>query len=152
MKTTPPFIETEVVPPGEEPNNSSESSSGTDQTKASGGQSRTGNPSNGSTGVGGNLHKPAMFHPLSATLLLTIDLLWTFADWALITWFVTIPLSFLTVFVPTFLVQWRMNGDSPGRAFLKALLLGVLAAVPTAISGTPVGLALLAWAGIRRMR
>jgi hypothetical protein len=38
-----------------------------------------------------------------------------------------------------------------GRAFLFALLLGIVAAVPTSITGTPVGLALLAWTGINKL-
>ena len=89
----------------------------------------------------------APFHPLAATLLIVIDNLWNFADWAVIDWFLTIPLSFLTVFAPTLWIQRHKQGDGWGKAILKALFLGVVAAVPFSVTGTPVGLALLAWAG-----
>ncbi len=92
----------------------------------------------------------APFHPLAATLLLLVDNLWNLADWAVIAWIITIPLSFLTVFLPTFYIQRQSGGDSVRKAFFKALFLGVVAAVPTSITGTPIGLVLLAWAGIRQ--
>ena len=34
-------------------------------------------------------------------------------------------------------------------AAAKALFLGIVAAVPFSVTGTPIGIALLAWAGIR---
>ncbi len=89
------------------------------------------------------------FHPWSAVLLLVVDNLWNLAEFAIIDWFVTVPLSFLFVFTGTFLIQRRRNHDPIGRALAKALFLGAVAAVPFSITGTPVGLALLAWAGIR---
>ena len=91
----------------------------------------------------------APFHPLAAALLLVIDNLWNFADWAVIDWIFTIPLSFITVFVPTLLIQHRKQGDGWGKAIAKAVFLGVVAAVPFSVTGTPVGLALLAWAGLK---
>lgn len=92
------------------------------------------------------------FHPAAAALLLVVDNLWNLADWAVMTWLVTIPLSFISVFAPTFFIQRQMHGDSVSKALAKALFLGVIAAVPTSVSGTPVGLALLAWAGIQHVR
>jgi hypothetical protein len=89
-------------------------------------------------------------HPMAATLLLIVDNLWNLADWMVIDWIITIPLSFLTVFFPTFFIQRFVQRDGLGSAFAKALLLGVIAAVPTSITGTPVGLLLLAWAGIKK--
>lgn len=124
MADAPPPIDVEVIPPDGPGGGPPEADSGT----------RT------------------AFHPLAATLLLAVDNLWLLADWAVLTWIVTIPLSFLTVAVPTFVVQRRNNGDTVGRALLKAIFLGAVAAVPTSVTGTPVGLALLAWAGIRRMK
>jgi len=118
----PPVFDVEVLPPEQTP------------------------PGGSSAGAGANR---VPFHPLAATLLILVDNLWNFADWAVISWIVTIPLCFLTVFLPTFFIQRKKNGDLFGPAFLKALFLGVLAAVPTSITGTPVGLALLAWAGIK---
>jgi hypothetical protein len=89
------------------------------------------------------------FHPWSALLLLVVDNLWNLAEFAVIDLPITVPLCFLCVFAGTFLVQRRRNQDSVGRALAKALFLGVVAAVPFSVTGTPVGLALLAWAGIR---
>ncbi len=88
-------------------------------------------------------------HALSALLLMVVDGLWTVADWAAMAWVITIPLSFLAVFVPTFLVQKMINKDTSGRAATVAMLLGVLAAVPTPIMGTAVGAFLLAVSGLR---
>jgi hypothetical protein len=93
----------------------------------------------------------APVHPLAAVLLLAVDNLWMLADWNAITWIVTIPLSFLTVAVPTFLIQKLVKRDSFFRAARLGLLLGTIAAVPTSLFGTPVGLALLAWTGLNRL-
>lgn len=93
----------------------------------------------------------APIHPLAAILLIVIDNLWNFADWAVIDWVVTIPLSFITVFFPTLLIQRLLKKDRWSRAFGFAVLLGVIAAVPTSVTGTPVGLALLAWTGISKL-
>ncbi len=93
--------------------------------------------------------RPPLFHPWSATLLVAVDNLWALPDFTVIAWFITVPLSFLSVFAGTYLVQRRHGRDSVGHALAKAVLLGAVAAVPTAVTGTPVGLALLAWAGIR---
>jgi hypothetical protein len=82
-------------------------------------------------------------------LLLVADNLWTLAEFAVVSWLLTVPLSFLVVFTGTFQIQRCQGGDSVGRALAKALLLGAIAAVPFSVTGTPVGLALLAWAGIR---
>ena len=90
-------------------------------------------------------------HALSALLLLVVDNLWNMADWAVLDWVVTIPLSFITVFFPVLLIQKLVRRDSFGKAFAYALLLAVIAAVPTSVTGTPVGMALLAWSGISRL-
>jgi hypothetical protein len=92
----------------------------------------------------------APFHPLASTLLLIVDNLWNLADWAAAAWILTVPLSFLSVFVPAVGIQRKLHGDSWIRAFLKGLFLGVVAAVPTSVTGTPIGIALLAWAGMDR--
>ncbi len=90
-------------------------------------------------------------HVLSALLLLVVDNLWNLADWLVIDWIITIPLSFCSVFFPVFVIQKLLKKDSFGRAFALALLLAVIAAVPTSVTGTPVGVALLAWTGIRKL-
>ena len=92
---------------------------------------------------------PAPFHPFSAALLIVVDNLWNLAEWTVIGWLLTIPLSFLSVSVPVFWIQRRQNGDRRRVALAKAVFLGVVAAVPFSVTGTPVGLALLAWAGFK---
>lgn len=93
----------------------------------------------------------APIHALSALILVAVDNLWNLVDWAVVDWIFTIPLSFITVFVPVFLLQKYLKKDSNGRALAFATLLGVLAAIPTSITGTPVGLGLLAWTGLRKL-
>jgi hypothetical protein len=90
-------------------------------------------------------------HPLSAALLIAIDNLWLLADWAVLMWIVTIPLSFFAVCIPVYLVQRHMRGDPPGRAMAIATLLGVLAAIPTSITGSTAGLMVLGYSGLRRI-
>jgi len=89
------------------------------------------------------------FHPWSAALLLAVDNLWSLPDFAVITLAFTVPACFLMVFVGVFFIQRRRRADSVGKALTKAFLLAGIAAIPTSVTGTPVGLALLAWAGIR---
>jgi hypothetical protein len=90
-------------------------------------------------------------HPLSAVLLIAIDNLWLLADWAALLWVVTIPLSFFAVCIPVYLVQKHMRGDPSGRAMAIAALLGVLAAIPTSITGSTAGLMVLGYAGLYRL-
>jgi len=90
-------------------------------------------------------------HPLAAVLLLLVDNLWNLVDWTIIDWIVSIPLSFVMVFVPAVFIQRLLMKDRWLRALGFAALLGVVAAVPTSLTGTPVGLAILAWTGINRL-
>lgn len=90
-------------------------------------------------------------HPLSAIALVIIDNLWMLEEWVVIDWFITIPLCFVSVFFPVFFIQKFLNKDSIGRALAFASLLAVIAAVPTSITGTPVGLGLLAWTGLGKL-
>lgn len=92
----------------------------------------------------------APFHAMSALVLIGVDNLWNLEEFAAPPLMVvTIPLSFLSVLLATAWIQRRFHGDRPRMAWLKALFLAVVAAVPFSVTGTPVGLALLAWAGIR---
>jgi len=91
-------------------------------------------------------------HPGSAGLLVAVDNLWNLADWAVLTWWLTVPMAFLSVFVPTLWMQRRLRRDRWAVALAKALALGLVAAIPTSLTGTPVGMALLAWAGVDRWR
>jgi integral membrane sensor domain MASE1 len=90
-------------------------------------------------------------HALSALILVAVDSLWAIFDWVPPVWVVAIPFCFLAVFVPVFLLQKFLKHDSNGRALAFAMLLGVLAAIPTPITGTPVGLGLLAWTGLGKL-
>jgi integral membrane sensor domain MASE1 len=90
-------------------------------------------------------------HGLSALILVAVDSLWAIFDWVPPVWFVAIPACFAAVFVPTYLIQRHLKQDSKARALTFATILAVLAAIPTPITGTPVGLGLLAWTGIGKL-
>jgi hypothetical protein len=97
------------------------------------------------------VHDPAPIHSLSALILVAVDSLWAIFDLLPPTWLLAIPGCFLAVFIPTYLIQKNLKNDSTGRALTFATLLAVLAAIPTPITGTPVGLGLLAWTGLGRL-
>lgn len=90
-------------------------------------------------------------HALSALILVAVDSLWAVFDWLPPAWIVAIPACFAAVFVPTYLIQRHLKNDSAGRAITFASILAVLAAIPTPITGTPVGLGLLAWTGLGKL-
>jgi len=90
-------------------------------------------------------------HALSALILVAVDSLWIPGEFFMPVWIVAIPACFAAVFIPTFLIQRHLKNDSKGRALTFATVLAVLAAIPTPITGTPVGLALLAWTGLGRL-
>lgn len=119
----PPFIEVEVVPESEGPPP---------------GRSRP------------TAQQPPV-HPLAALILLAVDNLWSLAEWAVVSWAITVPTAFLAVFVPTLLLHRRSLGQSKAKALAWATLLGGIAAVPFSVGGTALGAGLLAWLGIRRL-
>jgi len=90
-------------------------------------------------------------HALSALILAAVDSLWAVFEWAPPLWIVAIPVCFLAVAVPTFLIQKYLKRDGNGRAVTFATLLGVLAAIPMPITGTAVGVSLLAWTGLGKL-
>ena len=90
-------------------------------------------------------------HALSALLLVAVDSLWVVFDFAPPIWIIAIPFCFLTVLIPSFLIQKHLKRNSNGRALAFASLLAVLAAIPTPITGTPIGLGLLAWTGLGKI-
>ena len=90
-------------------------------------------------------------HALSALTLVAVDSLWAVFEWVPPVWVVAIPACFVAVFVPTYLIQRHLKNDSKARALTFATMLAVLAAIPTPVTGTPVGLALLAWTGLGRI-
>jgi hypothetical protein len=93
----------------------------------------------------------APVHPLAALILLVVDNLWNVADWAVVTWVVTIPAAFLSVFVPTLILHRHSLGQPRAKALGWATLLGAIAAVPFSVGGTAIGAGLLAWLGIQRL-
>src|ERR1035438_115531 len=90
-------------------------------------------------------------HALSALILVAVDSLWIPCEFLMPAWIVAIPACFAAVFVPTYLIQRHLKNDSKARALTFATMLAVLAAIPTPITGTPVGLGLLAWTGLGRL-
>jgi hypothetical protein len=119
----PPLIDVEVVPP----------------------EPRSG------TGPGATTDRVSPVHPLAALVLLVVDNLWNLADWAVVSWIVTVPAAFVSVFVPTLILHRRGLRQSPARALGWAVLLGGIAAVPFSVGGTAIGAGLLAWLGIQRL-
>ena len=90
-------------------------------------------------------------HSLSALILVAVDSLWAIFDWVPPVWIVAIPACFAAVFIPTYLIQRHLKNDSKGHALAFATILAVLAAIPTPVTGTPVGLGLLAWTGFGKL-
>jgi hypothetical protein len=90
-------------------------------------------------------------HSLSALILVAIDSLWAIFDWVPAVWLVAIPFCFVATFVPVFLIQRHLKHDSVSRALTFATVLAILAAIPTPITGTPIGLGLLAWTGLGKL-
>lgn len=130
----PPLIETEVLPP-----------------EPSGAPPPRLNP--GGTGAAGASRAVVeVFHPAAAAMLVLVDNFWMLPEFAVATLWITVPLCFLSVFVITFVIQRRFGRNAWAVAFAKALFFAVVAAVPFSVTGTPVGLAFLAWAGVKRLR
>lgn len=90
-------------------------------------------------------------HSLAALVLVAIDSLWAIFDWLPPVWIVAIPFCFVATFVPVYLIQRHLKHDSPSRALTFATVMAILAAIPTPITGTPIGLGLLAWTGLGKL-
>jgi hypothetical protein len=92
---------------------------------------------------------PAPVHPLAA--LATIGLDNVFGVIELVDPF-TIILTSISVgvlgAVTTMLVQRYLAKDSWGASIAKGLVMGIVAGVPFQVTGTAVGIPLLAWAGL----
>jgi hypothetical protein len=89
-------------------------------------------------------------HPASGLLILCVDWLF-FAPEALtgeLAAIVTCPLAFLITGAGVFWIQLRKNGDTFLAAAAKAFLGGVLAGIPTPISGTIFGTLVLVLSGL----
>jgi hypothetical protein len=89
-------------------------------------------------------------HPASGLLILGVDWLF-FAPEAMTGEFaaiITSPLAFVIVTGGVFLIQRKRNQDSFGGAMVKALLGGIVAAIPTSIGGTILGTLVLILSGL----
>jgi hypothetical protein len=82
----PPLIDVEVLPPAQAETEARASSAG-----------MGGRPSPGPI--------REAFHPAAAALLVLVDNLWMLPEFAVVTWWLTIPLSFVSVFAVTCFVQ-----------------------------------------------
>lgn len=95
-------------------------------------------------------HPKFWLHPASGLLILGVDWLF-FAPEAMtgaVAAIITSPLAFVIVTAGVFLIQRQRNQDSFGGALLKALLGGIVAAIPTSIGGTILGTLVLVLSGL----
>lgn len=89
-------------------------------------------------------------HPVSGLLILAVDWFF-FAPEAMtleLAAILTSPLAFLITTAGVFWIQRKKNNDSFVSAALKALLGGVVAAIPTSIGGTILGTLVLVLSGL----
>lgn len=92
---------------------------------------------------------PAPIHPLAALATIVLDNVFG--------WFELVPGMVVATslfvggvgFLTTTFVQRFLARDGWGASIAKGLVMGVLAGVPYPVTGTAVGLPLLAWAGLR---
>jgi len=92
-----------------------------------------------------------IFHPVSGIIILLTDYLFFGGELLVITLPLACTLSFVICFILVFIVQRRKNGDGKVAAFLKALAGAFVTALPTPISGTIVGMAILVLSGLREV-
>jgi hypothetical protein len=81
---------------------------------------------------------PAPIHPLAALVTIVLDNV--FGVFELVD-----PLALV---LTTMLVQRHLAKDSWGASVAKGLVMGIIAGVPFQVTGTAVGIPLLAWAGL----
>jgi hypothetical protein len=92
---------------------------------------------------------PAPIHPLAALATIVLDNV--FGVFELVD-----PLALVLTSVSvgvlgtvtTMLVQRHLEKDSWGASVAKGLVMGIIAGVPFQVTGTAVGIPLLAWAGL----
>jgi hypothetical protein len=94
---------------------------------------------------------PAPVHPLAALATIVLDNVFGVIE---LVDPLTILLTSLTVgvvcTVATTLVQRYLAKDEWGPAIAKGLVMGIVAGVPFQVTGTVVGVPLLAWAGLHQ--
>jgi hypothetical protein len=94
----------------------------------------------------------SLLHPLTGLAMLGLD--WLLFGGELVSGFlsepVLIPLGALAGFASTFWIERRYAKRGFGRSVLAALFGGLVVGVPWPISGTFIGLIVLALSGLRR--
>jgi hypothetical protein len=104
-------------------------------------------------GVRGFLRRdqPSLLHPLTGLCILGLD--WVLFGGELLSGFVLTPLlsplGALAGLVSTFLIERRYAGRAFGRSVLAAVFAAAVVGVPWPVSGTLIGLAVLALSGLR---
>ena len=95
---------------------------------------------------------PAPIHPLSALATIVLDNVFGVFEivdpMALI--FTSLTVGVLGGLTTT-MVQRYLSKDSWGASIAKGLVMGIFAGVPFQVTGTAVGLPLLAWAGLHEL-
>jgi len=95
---------------------------------------------------------PAPIHPLAALATIVLDNVFGIFELvdplALILTSVTVGLLGA---VTTMLVQHYLAKDEWGSSVAKGLVMGIFAGVPFQVTGTAIGIPLLAWAGLHEL-
>ncbi len=94
---------------------------------------------------------PSPVHPLAALTTIVLDNVFGVVELVdplaiLVTSFAVGAVGTLA----TMFVQRYMAKDSWGKAIAKGLVMGIIAGVPYQVTGTAVGIPLLAWAGLHQ--
>ncbi len=92
---------------------------------------------------------PAPIHPLAALATLVLDNVFGVFELVdpLTILFTSIGVGALGT-LTTMLVQRYLAKDSWGASVAKGLVMGIIAGVPFQVTGTAIGIPLLAWAGL----
>jgi hypothetical protein len=94
---------------------------------------------------------PAPIHPMAALTTIVLDNIF---GWIEIIDPFALVLTSLSVgvagFLTTMFVQRYLAKDGWGASVAKGLVMGVLAGVPYQVTGTAIGVPLLAWAGVHQ--
>jgi hypothetical protein len=96
--------------------------------------------------------KKSLIHPFSGILVLLIDNL-LFGANALsvgLSLPIVCTLAFIITGISVFFIEKHMDNNSTAGSVLRALVLAILAGVPTSIAGTAIGAIILSWAGLKK--
>jgi hypothetical protein len=94
---------------------------------------------------------PAPIHPLAALVTVVLDNV--FGAFEILDPFMIVLTSFTVGTlgtVATMLVQHYLAKDEWGPSIAKGLVMGIIAGVPFPVTGTVVGVPLLAWSGLHK--